>query len=245
MQAVPELATFLIQQRARIEAVMGERMGPASPAPSAPEREVLRRFRAYAASTLRRGGKLSAPSLDGLRASEERVTALLECWLESATQLAGNRAVELNEALTPLLQTFQNALRNSGAGRSQRGRPRAAKRAVMAAIDRIADAFLAVDANTARIADANPAAGALLDRKRDALLGTDLLSFVPREHHAGWWVELDAVCEGTEPRRFRSEFRDDRDVRIEVDCSINGFKTPHRPLALVVARPPTPSAKPE
>ena len=110
----------------------------------------------------------------------------------------------------------------------------------MAAIDRISDAFLAVDASTARIADANPAAGALLDLKRDALLGMDLLSFVPQERHASWWVELDAVCEGTEPRRFRSEFRDTHDDRIEVDCSITGFETPNRPLALVVARPPAP-----
>jgi len=106
----------------------------------------------------------------------------------------------------------------------------------MAAIDRISDVFIAVDANTARIADANPAAGAALGVQRDVLLGMDLLSFIPREHHANWWIELDAVCEGTEPRRLHSEFRDARRATLPVDCSITRFATPNRALALVVAR---------
>ena len=236
MQAGPELAAFLIRQRARIEAAMGERMGPAAPTPAAPEREVLRRFRTYATSSLHRGGDLSAPALDGLRAQEQRAIALLDCWVESAVQLAGRRAGELRDALTPLVQEFESALRGSASGRGQRGRPRARRRAVIAAIDRIADAFLAVDANTAQIADANPAAGALLGLQRDALLGMDLLSFVPRERHSGWWIELDAVCEGTEPRHFRSEFRGALHPPVAVECSITRFETQSRPLPLVVAR---------
>lgn len=218
---------------------MDERMGPMAPAPGAPEREVLRRFRAYAASALHRGGELSAPALDGLRAQEQRASALLDCWMESATQVAGKRAPEVRDALTPLIREFRTALRNSAPVRSQRGTPRSRRRAVMAAIDRITDVFLAVDANTARIADANPAAGALLGVQRNALLGRDLLSFVPREHHAGWWTELDAVCEGTEPRRFQSELHDARQDPIPVECSVTRFVTQKRPLALVVARPST------
>ena len=112
-----------------------------------------------------------------------------------------------------------------------------------AAIDRISDAFLAVDADTARIADANPAAGSLLGVRRDALLGVDLLSFVPGEQHADWWIELDAVCEGTEPRRFRTRLQDVRHQRVEVECSITRFGTRNRSLALVVARTPELGAK--
>ena len=90
------------------------------------------------------------------------------------------------------------------------------RRAVMAAIDRVADAFLAVDAEDARIVDANPAAGSLLGVARDALLGVDALSFVPDAARDGWWVELDAVSEGAEPRRFATRVRDasGRDVAI-------------------------------
>ena len=43
---------------------------------------------------------------------------------------------------------------------------------------------------------------------RDALLGVDALSFVPDGARDGWWVELDAVTEGTEPRRFATRVRD-------------------------------------
>jgi len=243
VQPAPELAAFLIQERSRIEAAMDASMGPAAPAPGAPESEVLRRFRAYAASSIHRGGKLAAPALDGLRAHEKRTTALLDCWAETAAQLSGKHAGKLRAALSPLIQEFQNALRSSGLERSNRGRPRAQRRAVTAAIDRISDAFLAVDADTARIADANPSAGSLLGLQRDALLGVDLLSFVPAERHADWWIELDAVCEGTEPRRFRTQLKDVRHQRVEVECAITRFETRNRSLALVVARTPELGAK--
>ena len=243
MQPAPELAAFLIRERSRIEAAMDASMGPAAPAPGAPESEVLRRFRSYAASSMHRGGELAAPALDGLRAQERRTTALLDCWAEAAAQLAGKRAGELRAALSPLIQEFQNALRSSALGRSSRGRPRTQRRAVTAAIDRISDAFLAVDADTARIADANPAAGSLLGLRRDALLGLDLLSFVPGERHADWWIELDAVCEGAEPRHFHTQLQDVRHQCGEVACSITRFETRKRSLALVVARTPELGAK--
>ena len=110
-------------------------------------------------------------------------------------------------------------------------------RAVSAAIDRVADGFLALDANSGQIVDANPAAGALLGVARDALLGVDAMAFVPSACQASWWIELDAMTEGTEPRRFESTLVDHRGHQIAVTCSVTRFATRERTLALVLARP--------
>jgi len=107
----------------------------------------------------------------------------------------------------------------------------------MAAIDRVADGFLALDANSGSIVDANPAAGALLGVARDALLGVDAMAFVPPERQAQWWTELDAMTEGCEPRRFEASLRDAQGREIPVACSITRFATRERTLALVLARP--------
>ena len=106
-----------------------------------------------------------------------------------------------------------------------------------AAIDRVADPFLAVEADSARIVDANPAAGALLGVARDTLLGVDVMSFVPSGSETTWWTQLDGVTEGAEPRRFSAELSDVSGSAIHVDCSITRFSTRGRTLALVLARP--------
>jgi PAS domain-containing protein len=231
-----ELASFLIARRAQIEGVMASRLGPAAPGPGAPESEVLRRFRSFAASALRRG-EASQPALDGLRANERRTAALLEAWTASAAEVAGPAGDALQGALDPLLRQFRTSLKQTATGRRSKGAPRSKRRAVMAAIDRVSDAFLALDANDASIADANPAAGALLGVARDALLGVDGLSFVPEPQRGGWWSELDAIAEGAEPRRFRSVLRDVSGNEIPVECSATRFATRSKLLALVVARP--------
>ena len=107
----------------------------------------------------------------------------------------------------------------------------------MAAIDRVADAFLAIDPQDARVLDANPAAGALLGVARDALLGVDAMSFVPAPARDLWWTELDAMSEDSEPRRFRGQLQDAGGAAIAVDCSVTRFATRGRTLALVLARP--------
>jgi PAS domain S-box-containing protein len=231
----PDLAAFLIAQRAAIGAALAQRLGPAAPGPGAPEAEVLRRFRSFASAALMRGSA-DPPALDGLRAHERRVVALLDTWVAAAADLAGTHGPRLSEALRPLLEQFLAALRQTASGRRARGAPRA-RRAVMAAIDRIADAFLALDADDASIVDANPAAGSLLGVARDALLGVDALSFVPDAQRDGWQVELDAVSEGAEPRRFATRVRDARGRELPVDCSVTRFATRERTLALVLARP--------
>lgn len=216
---------------------MTSRLGPAAPGPGSAETEVLRRFRSFAASALRRGDATAAPALDGLRANERRTAALLDAWACSAAEVAGDSAEALSRELEPLLTRFRTSLKQTGTGRRSKGAPRSKRRAVSAAIDRVADAFLALDANDAAIVDANPAAGALLGVARDALLGIDALSFVPEPERGAWWTELDAMVEGAEPRRFRSSLRDAAGNAVAVECSVTRFTTRSRPLALVVARP--------
>ena len=215
---------------------MSHRLGPAAPSASAPEAEVLRRFRTFAASALRRGDDLAAPSVDGLRANERRSAALIDSWADAAAEVAGGGGPHVRTALTPLIQRFQTTLKQTASGRRAKGGPRTKRRAVSAAIDRVSDVFLAIDANSGKIADANPAAGALLGCARDALLGVDALSFIPELQHPTWWIELDAITEGSEPRRFEASLRDVNGRDVSVECSVTRFGTRSRTLALVVAR---------
>ena len=231
----PQLATWLVAHRARIDALLATRLGPAAPRAGAEETEVLRRFRSYASSALRRGDA-AQPALDGLRANERRVAALLAAWVEAAGEAAGPSSAVVDGALKPLLTHFQSGLRTTSNGRRRRGGART-RRAVMAAIDRVADAFLALDASNANVVDANPAAGALLGVARDALLGVDAMSFVPARMRDTWWTELDAVSEAAEPRRFRGQLQDAQGGPIDVECSVTRFSTRERTLALIVARP--------
>jgi PAS domain-containing protein len=232
----PELASWLVAQRREIEAVMTQRLGPAAPRADAAETEVLRRFRSFAAAALKRG-TAAEPALDGIRANERRVTALLVAWSDAATMVAGPHSTIVGEALQPLLVRFRSSLRTTTAGRRARGAPRTTRRAVSAAIDRVADAFLAVDADSGRIVDANPAAGALLGVARDALLDLEAMSFVPQGAQHVWWTHLDAVTEGAEPQRFSANLQDAAGLAVSVECTITRFATRSRTLALILARP--------
>jgi PAS domain-containing protein len=237
MDRRPDLAAWLISRRGEIERRMRERLGPAAPGAAAAETEVLRRFRSYAGAALSRGDA-AEPALEGLRANERRVAALLDAWCETAVEIgADDPGPTLTAALTPLLRRFRTSLRTTGTGRSSRGAPRSRRRVVSAAIDRVADSFLAVEADSGRIVDANPAAGALLGVARDALLGVDAMSFVPTGCEGVWWTQLDAVTEGAEPRRFQAHLADVSGAKIEVECSVTRFATRDRTLALILARP--------
>ena len=240
----PQLAAWLVSRRSKVDRVVNARLGAAAPRPGAEESEVLRRFRSYAASALLRGND-AQPALDGIRANERRVKALLDAWVEAAVEVAGRDGEIVQQALKPLLATFQSSLRTTSSSRRRRGAPRARRRAVMAAIDRVSDAFLAVDAESAKVVDANPAAGALLGVNRDALLGVQAMSFVPQPAQPAWWTELDAMAEGAEPRRFHSALMDAGGRAFAVDATVTRFTTRGRTLALVLARPRSNSADPE
>jgi PAS domain S-box-containing protein len=207
------------------------------PAAGSPEAEALRRFRTFTAAALRRGDG-AVPALDGVRVDERRSTMLLSSWIDAAATTAGPDAARVREALVPILVRFRIGLRTTQPARQASGTPRSSKRrAVSAAIDRISEAFLAIDVDSGRVADANPAAGALLGTTRDALLETDVTKFLYEPARDAWWTQLDAVAEGAEPRRFHSCLVDHAGEVMEVEASVTRFAKRRQTLALVMARP--------
>jgi PAS domain-containing protein len=238
-----QLASWLVAHRREIEAAMSARLGPAAPGAGSPESEALRRFRSFLCSALVRG-QAPAPALDGLRLNERRVMALIEAWLRAAEERSTEGVAGLRGEVNPLVESFRMSIRTSTTGRKLKGRPRATRRAVAAAIDRVADAFLAIDTDTGEIVDANPAAGSLLGVNRDALLGVDSLSFVPQSDHAGWWTELDAMTEDGETRQFGASLRDARGGPLAIDATATSFSTRGRVLALLMVRPRNLTAAP-
>ena len=232
-----ELATWLVRRRREIDQGLAQSGRVAMPAASSPEFEALRRFRSFAASCLLRG-ELAAPSLDGLKLDDALLAALLGAWCDAAAETAApERSEATRAALTPLAAHFCAALRGTGRSRRRRGAARTGRRAVRAAIDRIADAFLAVDPDTGRIVDANPAAGALLGLQRDALLESNVAAFLAGPDAEEWAARIDAVAEGGEPARFHASLRDGAGLRIPLDVQVTRHATRQRTLALVVARP--------
>lgn len=213
----------------------GRLEGGAAPGGAA-EAEALRRFRSFLLLALAQG-EPAAPALEGLRTGERRARRVIEAWLEAAAQVAGPDEAALRAALAPLAERFLLALRETAQSRRASGAPAPGqRRAVSAAIDRVSDAFFAIDVETGAIADANPAAGALLGTTRDRLLGADAMAWVPETEREAWWTELDAVSEGAEPRRFRGALQDSGGRPLAVDATITRFATRARTLALVLAR---------
>ena len=236
MQGGRALAGWLLTRRTAIEGELRDRLGGAAPAGGAPEAEALRRFRSFALLALAQGEE-GTPSLEGLRTGERRARRLIEAWLEAAARVAGPDQGAVRAALDPLLERFVLALRETGRARRASGAPLPGRRrAVSAAIDRVCDAYFAIDAETGAIADANPAAGALLGTTRDRLLGADAMDYVPLDARALWWVQLDAVSEGSEPRRLRASLQDVEGRPLAVDATVTRFSTRSRTLALVLAR---------
>jgi PAS domain S-box-containing protein len=231
-----ELAAWLLARRKAIETAGAERLGAALPAPPA-EAEALRRFRTFVLLALSQDSEPS-PALEGVRTGERRMRRWLEAWVDAAADAAGPDAEAVRLRLAPLRERFLLALRETAVARRASGAPVPSRRRVVsAAIDRVCDAFLAIDAETGAIADANPAAGALLGTTRDHLLGGDAMAYVPAEARDAWWAQLDAVSEGTEPRRFRGNLLDAGGRTLAVDATVTRFATRARTLALVVARP--------
>lgn len=214
---------------------MSDAMGPAAPRASGPEAETLRRFRSFTGIALHRG-EVRPPALDGLQLNERRMGALLGAWLEAACISAGPDSADVRLVLSPLVDQFRGALRVNASGRGARGKPRAARRAVVAAIDRVADGFLAIDTVSDSIVDANPAAGALLGTPRDALLDVEFSAFVPKAEHAGWRARLDAMAEGGDHLRFETTLVSVSNEPIAVEVSVTAYPSRGRTLALCLCR---------
>jgi PAS domain S-box-containing protein len=232
----PRLSAWLVSRRREIDRRLADRRGGGAP-PASAEAEALRRFRSYATSSLLRGSS-SLPAIDGLRAPTRRVVPLVEAWIESAVEMAGVDGEAVRRVLAPLGEAFAGALKASSSSRKSSGAPRASsRRAVSAAIDRLADAFLAIDTDTLRIVDANPAAGSLLGLPRDRLLEQEALAFVPEAARPAWTTHIDAMAETVEPRRFLEALQDAQGARLHVEARVTRFATRRRTLALVLARP--------
>ncbi|MCP5118502.1 MAG: hypothetical protein GY953_47425, partial [bacterium] len=150
MDPTRELASWLISHRREIEMNMNSRLGPAAPSASSPEAEALRRFRSFVAAALRRGDD-ATPALDGLKGNQRRIEALIAAWIEAAHEIREPRDPEVIPALAPLVARFQVHLRSQGGARKTRGTPRTKRRAVAAAIDRITEAYFAIDSDTGMI----------------------------------------------------------------------------------------------
>lgn len=214
---------------------MGE-LAPETGSRSA-EAEALRRLRSFTILALGNGSS-APPCLEGLRVSERRMAPMLDAWLAAASRVAGPDHAAVNARLEPIVARFRAALQATPTAVRASGAPLQSKRrAVSAAIDRIGDAFLAIDPDTGRIADANPAAGALLATTRDALVGAEAMAFVPERERASWWTELDAIAEGDGSRRFQARLRDRNGKEVLIDAQLTRFATRTRTLALCLARP--------
>ncbi len=233
-----DLASWLVSQRLEIERVMQGQLGAAAPAASGPEAETLRRFRTFSSTALMRG-EAPRPVLDGLRPNERRVMALLTTWAQAATELAGPDGPVVAEALAPLLDAFRLSIRTTGTKRKTSGRPRATRRAISAAIDRVADLYFAIDVDSGEILDANPAAGSALGVARDALIGIEFNAFVPTDSQSPWWTSLDTIAEGQESIVFVASMQDRRGQQLRLEASATRYLRSNRTLALVIARPDT------
>src|SRR5690606_17703419 len=121
--------------------------------------------------------------------------------------------------------------------RHARRAPTIDRRAVVAAIDRVADAYLAVDVETGEIVDANPAAAALLRTPHERLLGTSAEGIVRPDGRGDWRDEIAALEESDEPRRFRSVWVDAAGTPVAVEVHATRHLGPReRVLALLLAR---------
>ncbi len=230
----PALAHWLAEQRSAIEreaARVGVVLDPASP-----EAEALRRFRSFTLFALVRGA--AAPSLEGLRVSVRRAARAIDAWVQAAGSLAGPDGEKVLAPLGALRAQFIAALSASASARQAGGAPTpSARRAVSAAIDRIADVFLAADADSGAIVDANPAACALLGLARPDLLARTLDEIAAPTDRAEWSQLLDAMAEGSEPRHASLALIDASGAPARLDVRATRFTARGRTLALLVARP--------
>ncbi len=230
----PALAHWLAEQRGALEREAARATGALDPA--SPEAEALRRFRSFALLTLARGS--GAPSLEGLRVSVRRAARALDAWIQAAGTLAGPDREKVLAPLAALRSEFIGSLSANASARQTGGAPTpSARRAVSAAIDRIADVFLAADTDTGAIVDANPAACALLGLARPELLARVLDAIAAPPDRADWSLLLDAMAEGSEPRQTSLALLDASGAPCRLDVRATRLTAKGRTLALFVCRP--------
>lgn len=235
-----ETVRFLERYRVTIDREVDRRLGRGEPTPAA-RVEVIRRFRSFCrlASI---GGGAARPSLDGLGGNSP---SGLEDAIELAVDVAClcQPAEPVERALRLLEAQFRTGIRRTlrpaePQRRLRRGRRRALHggRRVRSAIDRIGDAYLAVDLDSALLTDLNPAAEALLGAPAVTLVEkpfVDLIHEADRARYADLEARLDAE-EDCPPLLLRLRRPDGTAISVEASVAIHSFGG--RRLAIFVAR---------
>lgn len=237
--ALREIVVHLDRYRGVIEPEVNRRMGRGEPTPAA-RAEIVRRFRTFCrlASFDMHAAR---PSLDGLGGQDPP-------GLERAVSIAVEVAIEccppdhVKQPLRDLELRFRAGIRHLMTPKEERrprkGRrktPNAGKR-VRAAIDRIADSFVAVCLDTGTIYDVNPAAETLLGIDAEKLLKRPFIDLLPASARADF-QSLEARLDAGEDSSVESMVFNRGDggtVRAEV--SVANHTIGSKRLAIFIAR---------
>ncbi len=237
------IALHLDRYRGAIEAEVDRRLGRADPAPEA-RAEIVRRFRSFCRLASVDPG-MARPSLEGLAGQS---CDGLENAVRIASEVATTCGLDAEQAkdLDQLCERFRAGIRrqlrpedlepSTPKSRERRKRANAGKR-VRAAIDRIDDAYLALNLEDGRIFDLNPAAEALLGAEANALLDHEFSDWVfagDRDRYESLEARLDAG-ESAPPTRLR--FRRQSGEPVAAEVSIASHTIAGRRLAILVVRP--------
>ena len=230
---------FLERHRAAIQAEVDRRLGRAEPPPAA-RAEIVRRFRSYcrlASLDL----SSAQPSLDGLGGTspeglENAVTAAVE------VALACGPPPEVGQALTLLQTRFRAGIRHlmrpperPVRKRGRRKLPNAGKR-VRAAIDRINDAYVALNLDTGKIYDLNPAAETLFAADATRLLDRNLEELIQPELLASYQNLQARLDAGEDPGKTEMVFTRTNGEYVPVELTISNHMIAGRRIAIFVAR---------
>ncbi len=235
-----EAVRFLDRFRGTIEDEIDRRLGRGEPPPEA-RLEVVRRFRSFV--------RLASVDLDAARPSLDGLGGNSPAGLEKAIEVAVDVAClcdpppAVQQALRVLEARFRTGIRrimrpSEPERKQRRGRRRALHggKRVRAAIDRIGDAYLALDLETGRLADLNPAAEALLGTPAVTVIEkpfADLIEPEARPAFGDLEARLDAD-EETAP--FSLALRRGEGNAVPVEVSVASHTISGRRLAIFIAR---------
>ena len=239
--AAREAALFLDRFRATIQAEVDRRMARSLP-PPASRAEIVRRFRSFCRLASIHP-EAARPALDGLGGNSPT-------GLERAVSIAVDVACECGpepevaRALRELESRFRTGLRRTmqPEPREQRRRGRGslrvpnAGRRVRSAIDRIGDAYVALNLDTGLIYDTNPAAETLFALEAEKLLGRALCDLVHAEDRIQF-RDLEARLDaGEDAGPLEMGFARPGGERIAVELTVSNHTIAGKRLAIFVAR---------